>query len=183
MNFEWLPKCSRVCARTGRVLNVGETCFSALLEDQAGRISRADFSADAWPPPSETRILGWWRFLIPEGTENHVRLAPNDILMELFDKWAVEPARREELYILSLLLLRRRVFRYENNPNPQHGKELMLVYSPRREMTYSIPVMPLTDERISEIQRELAELLYSGDPPERPEECPESLPQDEESGE
>ncbi|MGI5831011.1 MAG: hypothetical protein ACOX6D_00535 [Thermoguttaceae bacterium] len=33
-------------------------------------------------------------------------------------------------------------------------------------MTYSVPVVPLTDERISKIQNELAELLYSGDPPD-----------------
>jgi hypothetical protein len=93
-------------------------------------------------------------------------LAPNDILIELFDKWVFEPSYAEELYILTLLLLRRRVFRYENDTGFPKEKELLLVYSPRREMTYSVPVVPLTDERISKIQNELAELLYSGDPPD-----------------
>ena len=42
----------------------------------------------------------------------------------------------------------------------------MMVYSPRREMTYSIPIVPLSEERIAVIQQELAELLYSGVSPE-----------------
>ena len=51
---------------------------------------------------------------------------------------------------------------------------MLLVYSPRRETTYSIPVVSLTDERISEIQQDLAELLYSGDTSEKPESLPEN---------
>ena len=163
-----------VCSQTGRVLEVGETCYSALTEDDDGRVVRSDFSTEAWPPPPDTRVLGWWRFVIPEGTENRVRLAPNDILLELFDKWVLEPSRAEELYILSLLLLRRRVFRYENSAGQREGKNRRLVYSSRRETTYSIPVVPLTDERISDIQQELAELLYSGEPSEKPEDLSES---------
>ena len=174
MNFEWLPKCSRVCSQSGRVLEVGETCYSALTEDRNGRIVRSDFSAEAWPPSPKTRLLGWWRFIIPEKTENRVRLAPNDILLALFDKWVLEPSRTEELYILSLLLLRRRVFRYENSTGRREGDDMLLVYSPRRETTYSIPVVSLTDERISEIQQDLAELLYSGDTSEKPESFPEN---------
>ena len=174
MSFEWLPKCSRVCSRTGRVLEVGETCYSALLEDRDGRIFFFYFSPEAWPPSSENHVLGWWRFVIPEGTENRMRLAPNDILLELFDKWVLDPSRAEELYILSLLLLRRRVFRYENSAGHREGKDLLLVYSPRRETTYSIPVVSLTDGRISEIQQELAELLYSGDSSEKSEDLTEN---------
>ena len=173
MNYEWLPRCSRVCSRTGRVLEVGEICYSALVEDKDGRVVRSDFSVEAWPPP-ETSFLGWWRFVIPEGTENRMRLAPNDILLDLFDRWVTEPSRAEELYILSLLLLRRRVFRYENSVGHREEQDLLLVYSPRREMTYSIPVVPLTDDRISEIQQELADLLYSGDSLEKPDELTES---------
>ena len=166
MNFESISKCSRVCARTGRSLHVGETCFSALQEEEDGQIVRADYAAESWPPPPEIKVIGWWRFLIPEESGKRVRFAPNDILLELFDKWLFEPTRSEELYILTLLLLRRRVFRYEGGSSSPDEKKLMMVYSPRREMTYSIPIVSLSEERIAVIQQELAELLYSGVSPE-----------------
>ena len=129
MDFESIPKCSRVCSRSGRPLNVGETCFSALLEGHDGRIVRSDYAAEAWPPSSKVRILGWWRFLIPERSEKRLRLAPNDILIELFDKWVFEPSYAEELYILTLLLLRRG-FSYENDTGFPKEKVLAAGLSP-----------------------------------------------------
>lgn len=170
MSFETIPKCNRICSRSGRTLCSGETCFSALVEEN-GELKRLDFAAEAWPPPPGTVLLGWWRYLIPDATEGRVRLAPNDILFELFDRWVLEPQRRGELYILSLLMLRRRLFRYENadrkNGDSRSEDQTMIVYSPRREMTYSIPVISLTEEEISQIQSELADLLFSGIIPEK----------------
>lgn len=162
MDFESISKCSRVCARTGRPLCVGETCFSVLQEDRDGQIVRTDYAAESWPPHLGAKIIGWWRFQIPEESEKRARLAPNDILLQLFDSWVFEPARCEELYILTLLLLRRRVFRYEEDNSLPEEKKQIVVYSPRREMTYSIPIVSLSEDRISAIQQELAELLYSG---------------------
>lgn len=183
MDFESISKCSRVCARTGRPLSVGETCFSALQEGEDGQIVRADYAVESWPPPRGTRIIGWWRFQIPEESEKRAHLAPNDVLLQLFDNWAFEPTRCEELYILTLLLLRRRVFRYEEGNSLPEERKQIVVYSSRREMTYSIPVVSLSEDRISAIQQELAELLYSGALPDEAEMVKPSCSENEETTE
>lgn len=62
---------------------------------------------------SKVEILGWWRSVVPPMGERKFRLAPNDILLDLFDHWNGQPGREEYLYILTLLMVRRRIFRFE----------------------------------------------------------------------
>lgn len=169
-----IPRCSRVCSRTGRTLSPAETCYSALVEED-GTLKRLDFSPEAWRSDNP-KVIGWWRSVIPSVTEKRIKLAPNDILLELFDQWIGEPKRKDYLYILTLLMVRRRIFRFEKEekgdaaaddesdaePFRKSADPLLVVYSPRREMTYSVPIVPLDEERIGIIQEELAALLYSG---------------------
>jgi hypothetical protein len=56
-------------------------------------------------------------------------------------------------------LIRRRVFRLEEEKRDEHGRERLTVYCPRREATYEIPAMPPDASRVDQIQDELAALL------------------------
>jgi hypothetical protein len=58
-----------------------------------------------------------------------------------------------------LLLIRRRVFRLEEEKTDDQGRELLAVYCPRREATYEIPAVVPEPQRVDEIQQELAALL------------------------
>ncbi len=64
--------------------------------------------------------------------------------------------------VLGLLLVRRRVLRLEQPETDPAGCETMVLFNPRDELTYRVPsVMPST-ERVQEIQDELSRLLYAG---------------------
>jgi hypothetical protein len=63
--------------------------------------------------------------------------------------------------VLSLLLIRRRVVRLEAVEQEQTGREVSLLYCPRREAHYRVPTCMPTQERTSEIQDELAKLLIA----------------------
>ena len=62
-------------------------------------------------------------------------------------------------YVLALLMVRRRVFRLEEGEPDQQEGEMLVVYCPRRETTYQVPVVVPDASRAEQIQDELAKLL------------------------
>ena len=85
----------------GRCLLVGAISRGAEVE-------RHDFSEAAWegPPPD---AFSCWKSSVPLSDTPRQRLAPNDVMLELFERWESQPEKEEARYVLALLLVRRRV--------------------------------------------------------------------------
>ena len=141
--------------------------YSALVEEPEG-IVRLDFSPEAWREEQKNRpadrsggqpaMIGWWKAVLPAQDDKKVRLAPNDILFNLFDQWLADEEKGEYLYILSLLMVRRRLLRMERGDSESASE--MTVYAPRREISYVIPIHQIAEERISELQETFARLIF-----------------------
>ena len=74
-------------------------------------------------------------------------------------------------YVLTLLLIRRRVLRLDMPTEPigttpmdnlGRSPEMMFVYCTKRDSTYSVPAVMPDSARIDEIQQQLSELLIAG---------------------
>jgi hypothetical protein len=156
MDYE-VQHAARCCSVSGREFAPGETYYSMLL-DEGPQLKRVDFSADAWPGPSPEAI-GWWKSQIPDRNAKKKHWAPNDVMLDFWDNLAEQPDRQDMRYVLTLLLIRRRVFRLEEEKNDDQGHEVMTVYCPRREATYHVPTITPAPSRINQIQEELAALL------------------------
>ena len=156
MDYE-VQRCTRHCCRSGREFTPGESFYSALVAEGA-ETQRYDYSVDAWegPPPE---AVGWWKSQIPDRNANRMHWAPNDVMLQFFDELAEQPHKQDMRYVLSLLLVRRRVMRMEESETDEHGREIMVLYCPRRETTCKIPAVHPEQSRIEEIQQELARLL------------------------
>jgi hypothetical protein len=153
-----IQRCTRHCSQTDRELVAGETYYSALVAEGA-EVVRYDYSKEAWQGPPEGTIA-WWQAQIPDRKTKRMSWAPNDVMLEFFDELAEQPDKQDMRYVLSLLLVRRRVMRHEETRHDDQGRELLVLYCPRREATYEIPAAhPERPERIEEIQQELAALL------------------------
>ncbi len=150
---------SRHCAASGREIQPGETFYSTLVV-QGADVVRQDFATDAWSGPPEG-VLGWWRSVLPASDARRVRWAPNDVMLDLVERWSGEPDRADFCYVLALLLVRRRVCRLEESEQDERGGEVSVLYCPRRETTYRVPTVVPSDARVQEIQQELAELLFA----------------------
>jgi hypothetical protein len=155
-----IQRFTRHCAKTGRELKPGETFYSVLAADGA-RIVRQDFAADAWQGPPEG-ALGWWKSHVPTQSTHKVSWAPNDVMLELLEQWESDSAKQDMRYVLSLLLVRRRVLRLEEAETNEAGQEVSALYCPRRETTYRVITSMPSDERAVEIQNELGQLLFAG---------------------
>ncbi len=156
MDYE-VERCTRHCAGSDRELAPGETFYSVLMAEGA-QLRRYDYSVDAWqgPPPE---AIGWWKSQIPDRSTARKHWAPNDVMLQFFDELAEQPEREDMWYVLALLLVRRRVMRFEEDETDEQGRQLMVLYCPRRETTYKVPVAIPDQPRIDQIQEELAKLL------------------------
>jgi hypothetical protein len=155
LDFE-VQRCSRRCAATDRALEPGDVCYS-VLEINGAEVVRKDFCAEGWAgaPPA---AFGWWKSRIPEPTAKKIKLAPNDVLLELFDQLAEQLCQQDLRYVLTLLLVRRRVLRVEEH---RGSSEVMNVYCAKRDASYEVTVNMPSGERIDEIQQQLSELLIA----------------------
>ncbi len=163
IDFE-IQRATRRCAATDREFRPGEVYYSLLVED-AGQVIRRDFAASAWPGPPANAV-GWWRATLPESSGTGHKMAPNEIALELFDRWSIQSGQEDATYILALLLVRKRVFRFNDTATDNRATsatELHLL-CPARATEYTIRVVEVAPERAAEIQQELVHLLYADAP-------------------
>ncbi len=154
-----VQRCTRHCAASGRELQPGEEFYSTLTAEGA-QVVRRDYAAEVWQgPPEET--LGWWKSHMPERDAKKLHWAPNDVMLELLESLESRPEKQDMRYVLSLLLVRRRVLRWEETERDQAGHEVSVLYCPRRETTYRVTTVMPDDARTVEIQDELAQLLIA----------------------
>lgn len=156
MEYE-LQHAARCCSVSGREFAPGETYYSMVLEEGA-QLKRVDFAADAWPGPPPDAI-GWWKSQVPDRNSHKKHWAPNDVMLDFWDGLAEQPDRQDMRYVLTLLLIRRRVFRLEEEKIDAEGRETTVVHCVRRDATYEVPTVIPDASRIDPIQEELAALL------------------------
>ncbi|MDR0392404.1 MAG: hypothetical protein LBH59_10890 [Planctomycetaceae bacterium] len=153
-----VPRASRNCYLSGRELLSGELFFSVLVEEDEVFLRR-DFARENWQGPPEN-FVGWWKSTVQNTNEKKIKLAPNDVLLNLFDQIRTNSGQADLLYILSLLLIRRRLYRYVREEEDENGQKIMFVYAIKENNSFEIPVAMPNIQRLEEIQNQLAELLY-----------------------
>lgn len=110
-----------VCAATGAPIGVGERFVAALVErEESEELERQDFSERAWRegarPAAPLRVFACWRAAMPApGAKPRTILLGDDELLDLFEQLgeAEEPRRQAFRYLLALLLIRKKLLRYE----------------------------------------------------------------------
>jgi hypothetical protein len=157
LDFE-IANCTRRCAVSGRAIAPGEE-YCSTLEMERGEPVRRDYSLDAWPGPPASAVA-WWRSQL-DGDAARARLAPQDVLLNLFAALADEPAEAEFRYVLGLLLLRRRLVKLDETRRDAIG-EVLVLDCPRREEQFELRVAAPDAERTVELERRLVELVYGG---------------------
>lgn len=157
-DFE-VQRCTRRCAKSDRELAPGETFYSALIAEGAN-VARRDYAASAWDGPPDG-ALGWWKSQMPSADVRKVHWAPNDVILHYFEQLENQPDQQDKRYLLALLMVRRRIVRLEETQRDDPSGEVLVLFCPRTELEYRVPVVTPTGERIAEIQQELARMLYA----------------------
>src|SRR5687767_3210168 len=154
-----IQRCSRRCAATDRELKSGEVCYSVLVPEGAA-VVRRDYSSEAWQGPPENAIASWKSTLV-DPHAGRLHWAPNDVMLNYFERLLEDPAAEDARYVLALLLVRRRIARVERSERDAAGREQLVIYCPRNEREYRVAEAMPSPERALEIQQQLAELLQA----------------------
>lgn len=157
MEYYDFQRCTGRCAVTGRQLAPGETYYSALVE-AGNTLRRVDYSAEAWNGPPDGAI-GWWRSHLPALDPDRPQPPPNERLLQVWEELLGQPDRADFCYLLALLLVRRRLLRLEEQQCDGQGREVLILYCPRRDTTYRVPAVPPDPSRACVLQEELSRLL------------------------
>lgn len=158
LEFE-VQRCTRRCAATDRELQPGETFYS-VLQPAGAEVKRSDYCQESWQGPP-TDALGWWKSQMPTPTSKKMHWAPNDVMLHYFEQLENQPDKQDVRYVLTLLMIRRRVLRLEETEQDDEKGEVLVVYCHRNENEYKVTVRPPTEERVNQIQEELTQLLYA----------------------
>jgi hypothetical protein len=151
---------TRHCAATGRELAPGDDFYTALVIDGA-QVRRLDYALGAWQGPPD-RTLAWWKSRVPRPDDRRPRLAPNDALLEMFVGLEGVEEKQDMRLVMALFLVRRRVLRLEEQETDAEGRNGLVLYSPREDVTYRVAGVMPSESRALEIQEELTRLLYAG---------------------
>jgi hypothetical protein len=160
MDYE-VQRCTRHCAVSGREFNEGEEFYSVLVAE-GSEVRRYDYSLEAWTGAPE-KALGFWKSRMPtrETGAAKPKLAPGEVMLQLFTELEGVAEKADMRYVLALLMIRRRVLRLEETLRDESGSERLSLYSPRDENLYQIPVVMPDAARTQEIQEELGKLLFA----------------------
>lgn len=155
MDFE-IQRSTRHCASTGREFTPGEEFFSVLVEEGESWV-RYDYSREAWHGPPENAV-GFWKSQASGLETRRKARAPNDVMLQFFEDLESLPERQDMRYLLALLLIRRRVLRLDDTEHDPQGREVLVLYCPRRDAVFRVPVVVPDESRSQALQEELSKL-------------------------
>ncbi|MDO4571021.1 MAG: hypothetical protein Q4D38_11590 [Planctomycetia bacterium] len=152
------------CCVTHRAFAPGENYYVALFETNGG-YSRKEYCVEAWrnnPPENPVAV---WKCRVPEAKKPKKTLQSiNETLLNMFDELREKQDDNEKLFILALLLTRRRLMRLEDPTFEEKSSRTLVLYSPQRDESYQIETALPSQNRQIEIQNELAFILRGNDP-------------------
>jgi hypothetical protein len=149
---------TRRCAVSGRELRPGEKFVSVLLEE-GGKLVRRDYGGDAWPGPPEGTI-GFWSGRVPASEQSRRPRIDDDLLADCFLRLEgqAEPAQLNFRYVVALLLMRRKRFKFEE-ASAEGGQEVLKLRCTRTGAEHRVVNPRLTEDEMMAVQDEVFKVL------------------------
>jgi hypothetical protein len=149
---------ARHCAASGRELRPGERFYSALF-DEAGKFVRKDYAAEAWSAPPAGAVA-YWCGRIPASGRPRQPTINDELLIDCFEHLgdAKEPAQRNFRYVVALLLMRRKRFKFDD-VRTRDGDDCLILRDAKSGVRHEVPDPRLSDAEIAAVQDEVFRVL------------------------
>lgn len=160
MTQQWqVESASGSCAVTGRKLEEGEEFYTVLFEDGES-FRRVDFSLKAWEAPPEGCFC-YFKTRVPVREKAKKLLVDNDLLVNFFLrlKDETEPVRLQFRFVLALILMRKRLLRYETS-QVEEGQEIWRMVLAKDQSPHRVVNPRLTDDQIEGVSAQLSAILH-----------------------
>ncbi|MEK6676564.1 MAG: hypothetical protein AABZ47_13040 [Planctomycetota bacterium] len=160
MLHQWqVESASGRCAITGRVLEPGEWFFTALFEEGES-FRRADYCQEGWSGPPEGCFCHF-KTRVPIREQRKKTFVDSEMLIGFFTRLAdeTELLRRQFRFVLALILMRKRVLRYDGSTTTPDGDVWKMTF-PRDGSTHEVINPRLTEDQIEGVSRQLSAVLH-----------------------
>ncbi|HEV3202944.1 MAG TPA: hypothetical protein VGY77_01105 [Gemmataceae bacterium] len=149
---------TRRCSVTGRELQPGEKYYSVLI-DEAGKLIRKDYGADAWQGPPNG-LFSFWKGTVPPPEENKRPRIDDDMLMDCFQRLEgqTEPNRLNFRFVVALLLMRRKRLKFEE-VRTQGEQEILSLRCAKTKVLYAVMNPRLSKAEMETVQEEVFKVL------------------------
>ena len=164
MNPEWnIRSCADQCAACQKKFADRETLMSRLRFAADGYL-REDFCSACWPARSAAEggeVSAWaatWAAPAPKAPEPLKKETAESLLRELME--TDDPAKRNVIFILAVMLERRRILVEKEVQMPEGTGQKIRVYEHKQTgESFVVPDPQLKLKEIETVQREVMELL------------------------
>lgn len=148
------------CAVSGRLLEEGEPFYSVLFEE-GETFRRADYSLDSWTGPPEGCFC-CFKSRVPVREKRKKLFVDDEMLVEFFRRLEseTEPARVQFRFVLALILMRKRILRYEGSAL-ENGVDVWQMTLLRDQSVHKVANPQLSDDQIAGVSEQLTAILHS----------------------
>jgi hypothetical protein len=154
------------CSRCSQSLSPGEEIV-ALVKAGDEELLREDYHLGCWVEPMEKQasanrdVLGVWRTKIPRKQEKKKLLIDDELLVNFFERLAGqdEQARVNLRYVLALILMRKRLLKYQGMVRRDDGTELWQVKLRGQDEPREVVDPKLDEFMISQLSASLGEII------------------------
>lgn len=157
-----VERTSGKCATTGAVLEEGEEFYAVLFEAEDGAsFHRVDYSFAGWPGQPPEGCYCHFKSRIPVKQKVKQLLIDNDSLITFFQRLESEqePLRIQFRFVLALLLMRKRLLRYDDSTRADEGEVWQMTLT-RDHSTHRVINPQLTDDQIAGVSQQLTAILH-----------------------
>jgi hypothetical protein len=147
------------CAITGRILSETEEFFCALFEEGES-FRRMDVCKEAWNGPPENCYC-FFKTRVPTRQKRKRLFIDDQALTAFFVRLEpeTEPVRMQFRFVLALLLMRKRLLRYEGSSS-EGGTERWNMFATWDQSKHQVVNPRLTDDQIEGVSRQLTAILH-----------------------
>ena len=158
--MDWnIARGQRVCA-CGRELTENETYCAALYE-QGEQFLRRDYCPPCWERArAEGGHFSFWRTAVPPKEQKRRLFADDEVLLDFFFRLehAEEEQKQHFFYLLGLILMRKKVLKFEDIQRADDREFLCLRY-PREDRVFRVLDPKLTPEQTDALKEQLSQIL------------------------
>lgn len=148
------------CHATGRAFAEDEYFHSVILETEKG-FERRDYALDAWPGAPEDAVCHF-KSRMPRKEAPKKMFVDDSVLQTFFNRLegTTEPAKQRFRFVLALILLRKRVLRYENSRREGDG-ELWIMRQIGDRKKHEVYNPGLSEDEIGDVTSQLGDVLHA----------------------
>jgi hypothetical protein len=158
--MEWkISRGKGLCMDCQADMEEGQVFFSALIDADL-EFQRKDYCPDCWEKKKEA-VFSYWKTRVPDKDSTKKPTIDNEALLQFFQRLEpeTEPARQNFRYLLGLMLMRKKVFKFEDIERDE-DKEFLILRRPGEEERHRVFDPRLPKDELDKLKDDLYQLLY-----------------------